>query len=310
MIDDFYGDKFKWFVGIVKDTHSDGKSVRVRIFGVHRMDDVTDVSDGDLPRAVVLMPNTGSQTGGGHIGHSLTYGTWVMGFFADGDNCQQPVIVGVIDGSYGSVNNTNDSTRTPGSYVGSGETPPSNFNSTSTGKQKRDFIYTRLKDLIDASGLSRGDVHKQICGILGNIMAEARPNIDNINVDVNDPTKSNPKSRAHGICQWNGPRRDALFRFANTDRPTLEQQVDFLWKELTTPGTQENKALLEIMRSQTIEDSVAGMLRFERPAGVWDLSGGGRVNRGHPQFKLRVEYAMRVYNEGAPVPTTQGSPAV
>jgi len=152
MIDDFYGDKFKWFVGIVKDTNPDGATVKVRIFGVHRMDDIVDVADEDLPRALVLMPTTGGQTGGGHSNHGLTYGTWVMGFFADGDNCQQPVVIGVISGGDGSINNTTDSTRTPGDYIGSGQTPPSNFNSTSSGKQKRDFIYIRLKELIVASG--------------------------------------------------------------------------------------------------------------------------------------------------------------
>lgn len=306
MFDDFYGDKFKWFIGIVKDTHSDGKSVRVRIFGVHRMDDVTDVSDRDLPRAVVLMPNTGSQTGGGHTGHSLTYGTWVMGFFADGDNCQQPIIVGVIDGSYGSVNNTTtpDSTSTPRDTTGS--TTTTAVTSTTSGKEKRDIIYKRLKELIQASGLSRGDIHKQISGILGNIMAEAGPNISNVNIDVVDSNGL----RSHGICQWNGPRRDALFRFAGTDRPSLEQQIDFLWKELNTAGTMENRALLEVMRAQTVEDAVEGMMRFERPGGdpklksqygsAWIISGGGRANKSHPEFKKRVEFAMRIYSEGAP----------
>lgn len=299
MYDDFYGDKFKWFIGIVKDTHPDGATVKVRIFGIHRMDDITDVADDDLPRALVLMPTTGGQTGGGHSSHGLTYGTWVMGFFADGDNCQQPIIVGVVGGGDGSINNT--TTNSPG--AGSDFTNTNretSVTSTSSGKQKRDIIYLRIKDLMVSFGLDNGNIHKQISGIIGNIMAECGPNLPNINVDVNDPTKRNPNSRAHGICQWNGPRRDALFRFAGTDKPTLEQQVDFMWREMNVSGSAENKALLEITRAQTVDDAVAGMLRFERPAGVWDPSGGGRVNRSHGQFKLRVQYAMQVYNEGEP----------
>lgn len=89
---DFYGDQHKWFMGIVKEV-ADNDRVKVRIFGIHRMDDTTNVSDGDLPLAMVMYPVNSS--GGGH---ALAPGKWVCGFFADGDDCQQPIVVGVFKG--------------------------------------------------------------------------------------------------------------------------------------------------------------------------------------------------------------------
>lgn len=301
MIDiDYYGNSFKWFIGIVKEVSSDGNTVKVRVFGVHTMNDTVKVSDGDLPQAVVLMPTTGGQAGGGHANHGLTNGTWVMGFFADGDRCQQPIIVGVLGGGAGAPNNTGspsfsgDDSTIPSTPTNPGEPPKS-------GTEKRAIIYNRLRELIEKSGLSRGNIHAQVSGILGNIMAEAGPSIPNVNIDVVDSNGL----RSHGICQWNGPRRTALFRSAGNERPSLEQQVDFLWKEMNVPGSQENKALQEVLRANTVEDAVAGFLRFERPKGVWIPSGGGRVNRSDPKFSQRVKYAYQIYNQ--PAPTSPGS---
>ena len=103
--DDFYGDRFRWFTGVVKDVGFDGR-VRVRIFGIHHTEDIVRVSDGDLPWAIVLFPTTGGQTSGGNANHGLVNGTWVAGFFADGEDSQQPIIMGVINGGQGSVNNS------------------------------------------------------------------------------------------------------------------------------------------------------------------------------------------------------------
>ena len=303
MIEDFYGNNFKWFIGIVKSTEADGATAKVRIFGIHKMNDVTDISDGDLPNAIILMPTTGGQAGGGHTSHGLTNGTWVVGFFADGDRFQQPVIIGVLGGGYGSVNNT--SGTTPSSPPANSSTPVDS-NSVGdppkSGAEKRSIIYNRLKELITKSGLSRGNMHAQISGILGHIMAECGPSLSNVNVDIVDSNGL----RSHGICQWNGPRRVALFRFAGTEKPTLQQQVDFMWSEMMVPGSQENKALQEVMRSNSVEDAVSGFMRFERPKDGWiPARSGGYTNRNSSTFKKRVTYAYQIYNQ--PGPTDAGS---
>lgn len=60
------------------------------------------VSQGDLPWALVMMPTTSSgQSGIGINKHGLQPESWVVGFFADGDNCQQPIIVGTLPGGPG-----------------------------------------------------------------------------------------------------------------------------------------------------------------------------------------------------------------
>jgi hypothetical protein len=104
--DDFYGDRFRWFVGVVKDVGDDRSRVRVRIFGIHHTEDTTKVSDGDLPWALVLYPTTGGQAGGGNASHNLTPGSWVVGFFCDGIDSQQPIVFGVINGGAESINSS------------------------------------------------------------------------------------------------------------------------------------------------------------------------------------------------------------
>lgn len=91
-------DGFKWFVGMVSnqqpDNNTDGYSyrVKVRIFGYHPGDQI---EDKDLPWAHVLVPlNMGTGVGGSYAGNTIRGSELVFGFFADGDDAQQPMIVG------------------------------------------------------------------------------------------------------------------------------------------------------------------------------------------------------------------------
>lgn len=86
-----YG-KFVWFVGIVEDTLSDPTQlgrVRVRAVGFHP----SSAEAEDLPWAPVL--NGGSA--------KINPGQMVLGFFMDGEEAQQPFILGVINGGVESV---------------------------------------------------------------------------------------------------------------------------------------------------------------------------------------------------------------
>ena len=73
-----------------------GERYKVRIMGYHTAAP-SQLTDEELPWATVMYPVT---AGGGGRGSSqnanLTQGCFVFGFFLDGDNAQQPVIMGCM----------------------------------------------------------------------------------------------------------------------------------------------------------------------------------------------------------------------
>jgi hypothetical protein len=91
-------DSFRWFVGIVtkyKNTEN-GYRAKVRIIG-HHPDATSVVKDEDLPWAHVLVPlNFGSGEGGSGASFNPRGSEAVVGFFMDGDDGQQPVIIGAL----------------------------------------------------------------------------------------------------------------------------------------------------------------------------------------------------------------------
>ena len=87
-----------WFTGVVEDREDPEQMgrVRVRIFGIHT-DDITKISTRDLPWANVMMPvNSASISGVGVSPTGLVEGSWVVGFFTDGPNAQDPIIMGSL----------------------------------------------------------------------------------------------------------------------------------------------------------------------------------------------------------------------
>jgi len=93
-------DGFIWWVGVVENRFDPlylGRC-RVRIVGWHTEDKNLMPTD-TLPWAVPLMPITSaSQTGVGISPTGPVEGTWVMGFFRDGDDAQDPVMLGTFHG--------------------------------------------------------------------------------------------------------------------------------------------------------------------------------------------------------------------
>lgn len=91
-------DSFRWFVGIVtkyKNTEN-GYRAKVRIVG-HHPDESSIVKDEDLPWAHVLVPlSMGSGEGGSGVSFNPRGSEAVIGFFMDGDDGQQPVIIGAL----------------------------------------------------------------------------------------------------------------------------------------------------------------------------------------------------------------------
>lgn len=91
---------FAWFVGVVEDRNDPHKlgRVRVRAVGYHT-DDKEKIPTEDLPWAHIMMPTTTPSMSGLGVSPSwMVEGTWVVGFFRDIHEKQQPVIMGTLPG--------------------------------------------------------------------------------------------------------------------------------------------------------------------------------------------------------------------
>ena len=93
-------DGFVWFTGVVEDRNDPDAlgRVRVRCLGFHT-EDLNDIPTKDLPWATVMHPTTDpSMQGLGNSPSFLVEGSWVVGFFADAKDKQQPIIMGSLPG--------------------------------------------------------------------------------------------------------------------------------------------------------------------------------------------------------------------
>ena len=91
-------DGFVWFTGVVEDRNDPDKlgRVRVRCLGFHT-ENLNDIPTADLPWATVMHPVTNpSMQGLGQTPSFLVEGTWVVGFFTDAKEKQQPIIMGTL----------------------------------------------------------------------------------------------------------------------------------------------------------------------------------------------------------------------
>jgi hypothetical protein len=92
---------FNWWVGVVEDRNDPEKlgRVRVRIIGYH-IDNLSILPTEDLPWAMVLQPTTSAAISGiGTAPVGLMTGSWCVGFFLDGDDMQQPMVMGTLGGN-------------------------------------------------------------------------------------------------------------------------------------------------------------------------------------------------------------------
>lgn len=88
---------FTWWLGTVEnDDDKDAKlgRVKVKILGFHKSDETPE----NLPWAIVMQPTTNSASSGVGVGPQLKAGSFVMGFFLDYPDCQQPVVMGTFYG--------------------------------------------------------------------------------------------------------------------------------------------------------------------------------------------------------------------
>lgn len=102
---------FRWWWGFVEDEWDPLQKgrVRVRIHGYHSPFE-KDIPTSNLPWAEVIQPAT-SGNSSWQSPVSISIGWWVFGFFKDGFECQQPVVLGWLPtlGSGGNKGHSKDS---------------------------------------------------------------------------------------------------------------------------------------------------------------------------------------------------------
>lgn len=307
---DFYGLNFVPFIGIVKELDSDNLRARVRVFGIHHMEDITNVSDGDLPWAIIQYPVDSSAT------HTLRIGAWVGGFFADGMEAQQPVITGQFGVGQSGVSNggdifadrsigsdSNSSSGGSGSESGDGSsTSPSTEplpTTTSTinlpGNSKVEKSYNYIYGKLVENNLS-SNPHLHASAMTGVLMTETYGSswLGGPKDDLYTGGGGGYKGRAWGIAQWLGSRREQFF--ARHGRSTdLSTQLDFMWWELMNT---EEAARNRWLNGTNLEDATAGASSFERN----DAWKNGRIVRSNSIFVKTYKYAQQIYNTMEPAP--------
>ena len=91
---------FLWFAGVVEDRNDPQKAgrVRVRALGHHTSDTIT-LPTADLPWAQLMLPSTSAGISGlGQSATGLVEGSWVLGYFRDGFERQEMIILGTLPG--------------------------------------------------------------------------------------------------------------------------------------------------------------------------------------------------------------------
>ena len=184
--------EFKWFVGVVEDRHDPQKlgRLRVRCLGIHTSDK-TKIATADLPWASVSLPTTASGISG--LGQSPSFiveGSWVWGYFRDGsDLLQELVIVGTLPGKPSELGKTANGFYDPNSRLDADGQP--------TGVS----VYPENKDEPDTNRLAVNDPDKKHISL---ILRETVRFI-NTGIPTADFDEISPNITASDTDNWNQP---------------------------------------------------------------------------------------------------------
>lgn len=241
--EEYYGDTFRWFVGVVIDNNDPLQAgrVRVRIYGVHS-EDLGDVPHEALPWALPIIPSTEDGVSGLGRSTKLKPGAMVTGFFADGPQSQIPIIIGSLprfaqatpgqlgEGSRYNTSSTIGSTESPISKVDNAGANGAQGQTYSTkgavGKTNTEKAYNFFLTTNQFSPI-------QAAAICGNLIKSSNM----------DPTKKQGSDQFQhfGLCQWStiSGRKTLLDTFASErgiDHNSLETQLQFIMYEFTEQG--------------------------------------------------------------------------
>jgi len=138
---------FYWWFGVVEDRDDPLRlgRCRTRILGYHT-DDKEELPTEDLPWAIPVMPaNSAGSSGVGWSPTGAVEGSWVVGFFADGENGQHPMFFGTVGSIPGGLASTgcgdgSDGSGQPGdSATGNGQQSDDTSGPVVSGPPNQEF---------------------------------------------------------------------------------------------------------------------------------------------------------------------------
>lgn len=206
-----------YFTGVIENRFDPLQlgRVKVRIHGCHTADKKL-IPTEDLPWAHVVQNITSAAMQG--IGHSPTgivEGTHVVGFFADGESQQVPLIIGTLAG-YTNRTKTGRGFEDPTGIYPKDDLPNSDINelARNSGKEFEEFLLP--------SPLNPTTEDDSITSLLESIKQVE---------SGGDPNATNPNSTAKGLYQFTVPTWESLvkkygneYRFTNTDINNSDKQ--------------------------------------------------------------------------------------
>src|SRR5210317_1807557 len=147
---------FKWFIGVVEDRNDPLKvgRLKVRCLGIHTSDK-NKIATADLPWASVSLPITSSGISGlGHSATGIVEGSWVWGYFRDGEYLMQElVVVGTLPGKPSELGNTSQGFYDP------------NFRLDAKGQPTTISVYPKNIDEPDTNRLAVNNPDKEAASL-------------------------------------------------------------------------------------------------------------------------------------------------
>lgn len=157
-----FQNNFRWFEGVVEDRNDplEVGRVRVRVFSLHT-DNIERIKTQDLYWMQVMHPTTSAANSGVSQTPKLIEGTHVIGFFRDGDFCQDGVVLGAVAGipqmprniSSGFGDNRKTLTNTPQEIE--------SYNVVSSGITHTNKVPTGYPRILDTPDLSKATSSKR-----------------------------------------------------------------------------------------------------------------------------------------------------
>lgn len=303
----FYGDTTRWFIGTVIRNTGDPLELgrlKVRIVGIH---DNPELEDADLPWASVLIPTT--EVGMTHgRGPRIGPGNQVFGIFLDGQQSQQPLVLGSIPYT---LTPTDTQIRQGAERGGSFEENYARQYEEGGAEASERVLSggavlagnSKIEQAFNwfVSEVGGGYTAERAAGIVGNLMAES----GNFADDVISTQRRGDSGQAHGIAQWHPPRWNPFLdwcRRNNQDPYTLPSQLRWVTLELDGGESRAKAALENVSRAD--HAAIVFMRKYERPASLSSNSrfkeppynSNGDIVRKRAGEDERVANAINVFN--------------